>query len=65
MQLCSCAPEKKKKRIEQKQRCDEIFKTKASVWISYIVSGDIHIVYLDFEDFLEVEDAREKEKYVA
>lgn len=65
MQLCSCAPEKKKRRIEQKQRCDEIFKTKASVWISYIVSGDIHIVYLDFEDFLEVEDAREKEKYVA
>lgn len=30
VQLCSCAPEKKK-RIEQKQRCDEIFKTKASV----------------------------------
>lgn len=51
--------------MEKKQRCDEIFKTKASVWISYIVSGDIHIVYLGFEDFLEVEDTREKEEYIA
>lgn len=49
----------------KKQRCGEIFQTKATIQMSYIVSVYMCTVYLGSKDLSEVEDMRETGEYIA